>query len=111
MTTLKSVGRWFLAVPMIAFGVQHFVYRDFVTRVFPGSITWIPARPFLAFVGGAILVARGILIIAGKGPRHAALLLGAVILASFSLLYLPLLGSNLTNGVIWTQAGKALALA
>src|SRR5262245_20948286 len=116
MTTLKSVGRWFLAVPLIAFGVQHFVYRDFVTRVFPGSVAWIPAawvpaRPFLACVGGAILVAGGILIIAGKGARLAALLLGAVILASFALLYLPLLGSNLTNGGIWTQSGKALALA
>src|SRR5262249_30660205 len=111
MTTFTTVGRWFIAVPMMAFGLQHLIYRDFVTRVFPGSVTWIPARPFWACVGGVILVAGGLLMIAGKGARLTALLVGAVILASFAVLHLPLLISSPANGGIWTQSGKALALA
>lgn len=111
MANLTSLARMFLAVAMIAFGLQHFIYLDFVTRVFPGSVTWIHARPFWACVGGAILVIAGLAIILGKSARLAALLLGAVILASFVLLHLPLLIASPSNGGIWTQSGKALALA
>jgi len=99
---------------MAAFGVQHFIYLDFVTRVFPRLPAWIPAHVFLACVFGSILLASGAAVMFEKAARPAALLSGAIILSSFALLYLPLLITTpLTpfNGGLWTSAGKALALS
>src|SRR5262245_51994102 len=91
MYKLSTLGRFFLAIAMVAFGAQHFVYLDFVTRVFPRLPAWIPAHAFLACVFGALLLASGAAIMTEKAARPAALLLGAIILSSFALLYLPLL--------------------
>src|SRR5215468_11446110 len=111
MNKLAGVGRFFVAIAMVVFGAQHFVYLDFVTRVFPKLPAWIPAHSFLAVVFGAILLASGAAIIIEKEARSAALLLGAVIFSSFALLYLPLLITTPPNGGLWTSAGKALALS
>jgi uncharacterized membrane protein len=111
MYKLSTLGRFFLAVAVAAFGAQHFVYLDFVTRVFPRLPSWVPAHTFLACVFGAFLLASGAAIMIGKVARSAALLLGAVILSSFVLLYLPLLITTPPNGGLWTSAGKALALS
>jgi uncharacterized membrane protein len=111
MNKLTRLGQLFLAIPMVAFGVQHFIYMDFVTRVFPRLPAWIPKPSFLAGVFGAFLIVTGAAIIFGKSARLAALLLGAVILASFALLHLPLVLADPGTGNLWTKAGKALALA
>jgi uncharacterized membrane protein len=111
MNKLAGVGRFFLAVAMVAFGAQHFIYLDFVTRVFPKLPAWVPAHTFLACVLGAFLLASGVAIMIEKSARSAALLLGAVVLSSFLLLYLPLLITTPPNGGLWTMAGKALALS
>lgn len=111
MNKLAPLGQLFFAIAMVVFGVQHFVYLDFVTQVFPKLQPWVPGRPFLACVFGAFLVAAGVAIILGKAARLAALLLGAVILISFALLHLPLAIATPHNGGLWTFAGKALALS
>jgi len=110
MDKLTALGRFFFAIPMVAFGVQQIVYLEFVTRVFPKA-AWVPGHSILACVFGALLVAGGAAIMIEKAARLTALLLGAVILGSFALLYLPLLVTNSPNGGLWTSAGKALALA
>jgi uncharacterized membrane protein len=111
MNKLVEVGRFFLAVATVVFGAQHFVYLDFVTRLFPKLPAWVPAHSFLAGVLGAFLLASGAAIMIEKSARSAALLLGAVILSSFVLLYLPLLITTPPNGGLWTSAGKALAFS
>ncbi|HEU0186221.1 MAG TPA: hypothetical protein VFS27_12950 [Blastocatellia bacterium] len=111
MDKLAGVGRFFLAVATLAFGAQHFVYLDFVTRLFPKLPAWVPAHAFLSGVLGAFLLASGAAIMIEKSARSAALLLGAVILSSFVLLYMPLLITNPPNGGLWTRAGKALAFS
>lgn len=111
MRKLAAVGRIFIAVAMIAFGIQHFIYLDFVTRVFPKLPAWIPGHPALACIFGAFLFIAGVAILTGKEARTTALLLGGVILLSFALLHLPLLLANLANGGVWTNSGKGLALA
>jgi len=111
MDKLTTLGRFSLAIPMVAFGVQHLFYLDFVTRVFPKAPAWVPGHSFLACVFGAMLVAGGGAMMIERAARLAALLLGAVILGSFTLLYLPSLITTPPNGGLWTKAGKALALS
>jgi uncharacterized membrane protein len=114
MYKLTTLGRFFLAIAMVAFGAQHLAYLDFVTRVFPKLPAWIPAHSFLACVFGALLLSAGVAIMFEKAARTVALLLGAIILSSFALLYLPLLITTPLipfDGGLWTRAGKALALS
>jgi uncharacterized membrane protein len=111
MRKLTALGRIFVAIAMIAFGIQHFVYLDLVTRVVPALPAWVPAHSALACVVGACLIVAGGAILAGTGARTAALLLGAGILASFVVLYVPMLVASPLDVGVWTGGGKALALA
>jgi len=111
MRKLTTLGRLFVAIAMVAFGAQHFVYLDFVTRVFPKLPPWIPGHPLIACVFGAFLIVAGVAIVAGAEARAVALLLGGAILVSFAALHVPLLLANPLRGGVWTNAGKALALA
>jgi uncharacterized membrane protein len=114
MYKLSRLGRFFIAVAMVAFGALHFVYLDFVTRVTPKLPAWIPARTFLACVFGALLLSAGVAIMLEKAARPVALLLGAIIFSSFALLHLPpVITTPLLpfKGGLWTAAGKALALS
>jgi uncharacterized membrane protein len=96
---------------MIAFGMQHLAYRDFVTRVVPNLPAWVPDRQVIASVFGLFLIGSGLSIAIGKKDRAAALGLGGTILVSFTLLHLPLVVADPGNGGLWTKAGKALALS
>ncbi len=111
MNKLTVLGRLFFATAMIAFGVQHLIYKSFVTRVVPSLPAWVPGHALLAVVFGLFLIAAGGAIIFAIGGRFTPLFLGATILLSFTLLYLPLVFATPSNGGLWTMAGKALAMA
>jgi len=111
MKQMILIGRSFIAVALIVFGIQHFIYLEFVTRAFPVIPLWIPGHALLACVFGAFLLITGICILLQIKARLACLLLGSLILLMFGLLLLPSLLTDLNNGVIWTNAGKALVIA
>jgi uncharacterized membrane protein len=107
----SQLARRVIAVAMIVFGAQHLIYGEFVTRLAPKLPTWVPAPSFFAYLFGACLITAGLAILLEKRGRDAALLLGGVILLSFFVLYLPAVLPNGLNWGIWTNPGKALALA
>ena len=111
MEKLSPVGRLFIVIAMVAFGVQHLVYRDFVTRVVPTLPLWIPGHSILASVFGVFLIAAGLAIIFGIAARRVALVLGAVIFLSFALLHVPLLLADIGNGGLMTRTGKGLVMS
>lgn len=110
MTKMTTIGRLFFAIAMVAFGVQHLVYMNFVTRVVPQLPSWVPFPSLLASIFGIFLIAAGASILTGIEARTVALLLGGIIFLSFVVFYIPLVVANLSNGGILTNAGKALAL-
>jgi uncharacterized membrane protein len=81
MYKLPTLGRIFIAIAMVVFGIQHFIHLDFVTRVFPRLPAWIPAHTFIACVFGALLLLAGAAFMFEKAARPVALLLGAIILS------------------------------
>lgn len=111
MKQMMIIGRVFIAIALLAFGIQHFIYLEFVTRAFPVIPLWIPGHSLLACVFGAFLFITGISILVQFKARLSCVLLGSLILLMFALLLLPSLLTNLNNGVVWTNAGKALVLA
>jgi uncharacterized membrane protein len=111
MTTIASLARAAYAIAILAFGVQHLVYGAFVTRLVPKLPAWIPWHPVWAYLTGIALLAVGLALLLGKAARTAATLLGIFLLISFLLLYLPQLAVTAPLSGLWTNAGKALALA
>ncbi len=110
MKDLRFFGKTFVAVAMIVFGLQHFVYLDFVTRAFAPLPNWIPAQAIFAIFFGSLLCATGIAIIANIKAHTMSLLLAGTILLMFALCLLPDLLTNLNNPMLWTNSGKALVL-
>jgi uncharacterized membrane protein len=104
-------GRCFIAVAIIAFGVQHLVYADFVTRLAPKLPAAIPGHVLLACAFGIYLIGSGFALLSKKTARPTALLLAASLFASLAFLYAPALAVNLGDVSLWTKAGKALTLS
>lgn len=111
MGRITSLALTLFGLAMVAFGVQHLVYSDFVTRVVPKIPMAIPWRPVWADLTGLLLIAGGVEILWRRRTRIAGLLLGALMLLSFVLLYVPLLFSTQLLGGLWTNAGKALSMS
>ncbi len=111
MILLRPAGQLFIAIALIAFGIQHFIYLDFITRVFAPLPAWIPAHTILAVLAGVFLCLTGAAILQKTYARVLGLLLAGVILFMLVVVQLPNLIANLNNPIIWTNAGKAVVLA
>jgi hypothetical protein len=71
---------------MLVFGIQHFVYADFIVHLVP---TWIPGRLFWTYFAGAALFGAGLGIIINVLSRLAATLLGLMISIWVVVLLIP----------------------
>jgi uncharacterized membrane protein len=111
MDRLPLIGRACFAIGLVAFGILHVVYGDFVTRVVPGWPVGMPARSLAVYLTGAILIAGGVAILLGIKGRAAAIVLGSVVLLSFVFLHLPRAAAGAFMGGTWTSAGKGLVLS
>jgi len=85
---LLECGRFLLALPMVIFGVQHFVFASFVAMIVP---PWIPWHFFWAYFVGIALIAAGAAITLNREAWLAGFLLGAMILAFVVLIHSRLL--------------------
>jgi uncharacterized membrane protein len=94
--TLVTLGRFFVAIPAVFFGVEHFLHPEFAPGVPLRMVTptWIPVRLFWAYLAGAVLLAAGSLVTVNKKARLAATYLGIMILLLVLIVYLPILVSD-----------------
>jgi uncharacterized membrane protein len=117
---LVTLARFFVGVPVLFFGVEHFLHPTFALGVPLEKITpeWIPGRLFWAYLAGAVLLASGAGIVANKKTREAAAYLGIMILLLVLFVYLPMLIASPKDIVSLNYffdtlalSGAALALA
>jgi uncharacterized membrane protein len=104
------LGRSFIGVAAMGWGVQQLVTRQFV-RLVPKLPAWVPSPSLWAVLVGVVLVAAGLALLLGRWTRLAAGVLAALILVSFVLLQVPVVVANPLTGFLWTNPLKALALA
>jgi hypothetical protein len=104
----SSAGRFLFGVPMCVFGMQHFLYNDFIASLIP---SWIPGPLFWANCTGAALITAGCLIIVRIQIRWTTTLLGAMLLLWLILIHFPRLMTNSLDAYEWTSALQALALS
>ena len=88
MDVFLASGRFLLALPMVIFGIEHFLFANFVAMIVP---PWIPWHFFWTYFVGIALIAAGLAITVRKEAQLAGLLLGAMILAFVLLIHSRLL--------------------
>ena len=79
--TFAWLGRIFIALALIVFGVQHFLYSGFIGDL--GLVpVWAPAHLVWAWLAGTILLLAGLSVLTGIYARLITTLLGFVFLCS-----------------------------
>lgn len=108
MDRLIPVGRVFFALALLGLGVEHFIFREFVTAnapawpdVFPGDWVW-------AYLTGTVLIATSATLLVGRKARFAALLVAALVFLWALLRQLPPVFVSAPFSVEWTHASKGL---
>jgi uncharacterized membrane protein len=99
-TYLLPLASLLFGIPWIIFGIQHFMYADFVSGLVPA---YMPARIFWAYLTGVAMIAAGISFIIRRQVRLAAFLLGCMLLLFILMLHTLLLSGEPQGGLHWTR--------
>jgi uncharacterized membrane protein len=83
---LLTLGRIFFSIMLIVFGIDHFLYIDFVAPLVPN---WIPGHIFWTYFGAVALIGSGVCIILKIKIRLVGMLLGSMLLLWFIILHIP----------------------
>jgi len=102
------LGHFLLAISMVVFGAQHFMYAGFIATLIPA---WIPLHLFWVYLTGTGLIVAGLSIATGILAPLASIGLGTMFLLWFLLLHAPRVVANPRNGDEWTSAFVALAVS
>ena len=102
------LGRCLFAFCMVVFGVQHFLFRRFVSNL---VTPWIPAHAFWVVFTGLCLIAAGLAIATGHLGRAAATWLGTMFLLWFLLEHAPRVAASPGFGPGWDSMFVALAMS
>jgi len=114
---LIPFGPILFSIPIISFGLLHFLYAKDVADYVP---SWVPNHMFWTYVAGTALIVSGIAIILKMKSRLAAALLGAMIFIWLIVLHVPrviaspvaYLGSEVTSAFIaLAYSGIAFVIA
>ncbi len=89
---LVTLAGFMIAIPAIFYGVEHFLHPLNVPGVPLEKLMplWIPARAFISYLTGAVLVIAGTAILLRQKTRMAATYLGGLILVLVLLVYVPI---------------------
>ena len=85
-TKLIRFGVIIFSIPVISFGIDHFLYAKEVAEYIP---SWVPNKIFWSYFAGTALLGSGIAIILQIQQRLFAVLLGAMIFIWFIMLHIP----------------------
>lgn len=86
MEKMIPVGRIFFSITLIAFGIDHFIYSDFVATLVPA---WIPGHLFWTYFAAIALIGSGLCFIFKIQLRTVALLTGLMLLLWLVVLHIP----------------------
>ena len=104
------LGRYFFAVMLVVFGVDHFLYPQFVASLVPG---WVGAQMFWTYFAGTALIAGCVGIMVPRVARLASLMVGVMIFLWVLMLHIPqAIADPYTNvGNEWASVFEALAFS
>jgi uncharacterized membrane protein len=107
MEKSQTLGRILVAISLVVFGVQHFMYGGFVAGLVP---EWMPGRLFWAYFVGVAFFAAAAGILYKIMARPAATMLGVMFFLFVVLLHIPRIAGNSNDGNEWTSGFVALGM-
>ena len=107
MEKAQTLGKVFVAVSLIVFGVQHFLYGGFVATLVPA---FMPGQLFWAYFVGVAFFAAAAGILYKLLSRPAATMLGVMFFLFVLLLHIPRIIGDSRSGNEWTSGFVALAM-
>jgi uncharacterized membrane protein len=110
MEKLAPVGRLFFAASLAAFGIEQFLFGDFVAGRAPAWPAEVPGRLVWACASGALLVATGTALVLRKKVREAAFVTAGMVFVWAVVRNVPLALADKGYGGAWTNLGKGLVL-
>jgi uncharacterized membrane protein len=102
-----ALGRICYAASLPVFGIQHFLYRDYVASVIPD---WIPGHMFWALATGVAEIAAGASLLAQVKHRLAAPLLALMFAIFVVVVHVPRALAAANHGPEWTSLFVAAAM-
>jgi uncharacterized membrane protein YphA (DoxX/SURF4 family) len=104
------LGRVFFSIMLIAFGIDHFLYTEFVATLVPG---WIPGHIFWTYLAAVALIGSGVCIMFKIMIRQVSILLGIMLFLWFVILHIPraIADPNNAKGNEITSVFEALAFS
>lgn len=107
---LAAYGKYFLALLLVIFGIDHFLYAEFVKTLVPD---WIPGQIFWTYFAGVALIGAGLAIFINFKPKTISLLLAIMLLIWLLVLHIPraFAAPGTDNGNEWTSVFECLAFA
>jgi uncharacterized membrane protein YphA (DoxX/SURF4 family) len=108
MHRLILFGRALFGGGLIALGIEHFIFRDFITGRAPAWPASVPGQSVWAWVSGLVILAAGISVLAGKRTRVTMIGAALLIFLWAFLRHLPVVAADSLLGGSWTRAGKSL---
>jgi uncharacterized membrane protein YphA (DoxX/SURF4 family) len=110
MDKLAPLGRLFFASSLAAFGLQQFLFRDFIPGRAPAWPAGVPGQLVWAYGTGGLLIVIGAAIALDKKAREAALVAAGLIFIWAFLRNIPVALADKIYGAGWTNLGKGLVL-
>src|SRR5438445_7166199 len=107
MEKSQTPGRILVAISLIVFGIQHFMYGGFVAGLVHA---FMPGRLFWAYFIGAAFIAAAAGILYKMLARPAATMLGVMFFLFVLLLHIPRIVLHPRDGNEWTSGFVALAM-
>jgi uncharacterized membrane protein len=86
ISKISFLGKYFLGIMLVIFGIDHFVYTDFVKTLVP---LWIPGNLFWTYVAGAALIGAGIGFIINFKIKIISILTGTMLFVWLIALHIP----------------------
>ncbi|HLA96341.1 MAG TPA: hypothetical protein VK612_11520 [Pyrinomonadaceae bacterium] len=108
MKIILRVVQVAFGIPWLVFGVQHFMYADFVAGLVPA---YLPFRLFLAYFTGTAMLAAGISLITNIKAHLAPFWLGVMMLSFILLIHVPKISGEPSSLMTWTRALQDVAIA
>jgi uncharacterized membrane protein len=105
---LITAGSYIFAVSLFVFGVQHYMYAQFIANLIT---SWIPGKLFWSYFVMVVFFAVGISIIIRKFVTLSTSLIGLMFILWVLILHLPRVIANNKSEAEWTSLFVALAMS
>ncbi len=100
-------GRYPYAISLFVFGIQHFIYADFVATLVPA---WIPPQLFWTYFVGIAFIVSAVSIMLNVKLLLAMILLAIMFFILLLCVNLPIVATNPQMEAAWTSAFVALEM-